>query len=82
LRHEQFQRCGEHLLVGRAGLDVALSGLGLLQQDQECRRHREVHPALLPRERLDHGPCRWRDGPLYPRLNGLRRHLDQSRFNR
>ncbi len=56
LLDEQFQRRGQHLLVGGVRPNVRLPGLGLLQQGHERLRDRDVHPGLGGRHRLHHGP--------------------------
>jgi hypothetical protein len=63
LLDEQLQRRREDLLVRRPGLDMALPQPGLLQQDHERGRHRDVHPAFPGRERLHDGPPHLRGGP-------------------
>jgi hypothetical protein len=59
LGEEQVQRRLEHLLVGRARLDVGLASPGLLQLPDERPRDGEVDAAQRGGERFDDGP-RWR----------------------
>jgi hypothetical protein len=58
LGEEQVQRRLEHLLVGRARLDVRLARPGLLQLPDERPRDGEVDATQRGGERFDDGPRR------------------------